>query len=156
MDRRLAIRIHLRVSGDLKPSLSVDDLKVQYAGHRDATVTYTVHNTGNAILAARPSTSVAGPFGMWRAEGQQSDSPQLLPGESWKVSTQVHGVTPALRLTGSVTLLPLLTNAAGSTGPLTPLDATTHAWTTPWWLFLIPIAMLIAVLLLVRRRRAQR
>jgi hypothetical protein len=156
VDRRLAIRIHLRVSGDLKPTMSVDDLKVRYTGGRNATVTYTVHNTGNAILAARPSTSVAGPFGMWRAEGQQADSPQLLPGETWKVSTEVHGVTPALRLTGTVTLLPLLTDAAGSTGPLTPTSTTTHAWTTPWWLPFALLAALVLLLLVVRRLTRKR
>ncbi|MEI8411474.1 MULTISPECIES: WxL protein peptidoglycan domain-containing protein [unclassified Kribbella] len=155
VDRRLAIRIQLRVSGDLQPGLSVDDLKVHYKGHSDATVTYTVRNTGNAILAARPSTAVSGPFGKWRVESDQQASPQLLPGESWKVSTDIHGVTPALRVTGTVTLLPLLTDAAGSTGSLTPLTATAHAWTTPWWLFLILTVVLVAVVLLVRRRRAK-
>lgn len=155
VDRRLAIRIHLRVSGDLKPSLSVDDLKMRYTGGRNATVTYTVHNTGNAILAARPSTSVAGPFGAWRVEGQQTDSPQLLPGETWKVSTEVHGVTPAVRLSGTVTLLPLLTDAAGSTGPLTPMSTTTHTWTTPWWLLLL-VLLAAAVVVVVRRLTRKR
>ena len=31
----------------------------------DATVTYTIHNTGNAILTARQAVSVSGPFGRW-------------------------------------------------------------------------------------------
>ncbi|MFG1817385.1 WxL protein peptidoglycan domain-containing protein [Kribbella sp. NPDC049174] len=155
VDRRLAIRIRLRVSGDLKPSLSVDDLKVRYTGNRNATVTYTVHNNGNAILAARPSTSVAGPFGSWRVESGQEDSPQLLPGETWKTSTQVHGVTPALRLTGTVTLTPLLTDAAGSTGPLNPIASTTHAWSIPWWVIPALVALVVVLLLVARRIRSR-
>ncbi|MGW1341274.1 WxL protein peptidoglycan domain-containing protein [Kribbella sp. NPDC002412] len=152
VNRRLAIRIQLRVGGDLKPALSVDDLKLHYSGKGNATVTYTIHNTGNAVLAARPATTVAGPFGVWKVDSGLSDSPQLLPGESWKASGEVHGITPAVRLTGTVTLLPLLTDAAGSTGTLTQLDATTHTWAMPWWLPL-PLIVVLAALLVVRFTR---
>ena len=62
--QRVEIPIRLRVGGPLKPSLSVEDVAVHYSGG-DATVTYTVHNTGNAILTARQAVSVSGPFGRW-------------------------------------------------------------------------------------------
>ena len=54
VDRRLGIRIRLRVGGELTSSLSVEDLHVRYSGtpnpfrKGDATVTYTIHNTGNS------------------------------------------------------------------------------------------------------------
>ncbi|MFC4506038.1 MULTISPECIES: WxL protein peptidoglycan domain-containing protein [Streptomyces] len=165
VDRRLAIRIHLRVGGDVRPSLSVEDLKVHYSGTSDpfgkgdATVTYTIHNTGNSILAARQSASVSGPFGRWQARsGQVDDSPHLLPGETWKVIVPVHGVTPALQLTGTVTLVPLLTDAANSISPLTAVESTTHTWTTPWALLTLLVLILVvwglvAVVLASRRRR---
>lgn len=155
VEHRLAIRIRVRVSGELKPSLSVDDVTLHYSGKPfgkgDATVTYTVHNTGNAILAARPSTSVAG-VDAAKAE----DTPQLLPGESWKVTATVHGVRPVVRLTGKVTLLPLQTDAAGSTGTLDDVTATTHAWTIPWLaLVVVLIALCTLVVVLVVRRRGR-
>ncbi|HET6985610.1 MAG TPA: DUF916 domain-containing protein [Kribbella sp.] len=161
-NRRLAIRIRLRVSGELKPSMSVDDVRMHYSGTAnplakgDATVTYTIHNTGNAILAARPSTSVAGLFGKGRAEA--GDTPQLLPGESWKVSAKVTGVWAAVRTTGTVTVLPLLTDAAGSTGPLTAVETTTHTWTIPWALLLLVVALAVLVLVayrLINRTRSR-
>jgi hypothetical protein len=161
VERRLGIRVRLRVGGTLKPSLSVENLRVRYAGTPNpfgkghATVTYTIHNTGNAILAARQAVSLSGPFGAWGVRaGQIADSPQLLPGDTWKVSVPVRGVTPAARLTGTVTLVPLLTDAAGSIAPLSPVKTTAHAWTAPWALLLSLVVLcgLVAAGLTFRRR----
>jgi hypothetical protein len=163
VERRLGIRIRLRVAGELKPSLSVEDLHVHYSGtpnpfgKGDATVTYTIHNTGNAILTARQQASIAGPFGRWRVPSEQAeDSPELLPGETWKVSVPVLGVAPALLLTGTVTLVPLLSDASGSTAPLPAVETTTQTWAIPWVLLLLVVLCgLVAVLLASRRRRRQ-
>jgi WxL Interacting Protein, peptidoglycan binding domain len=167
VERRVGIRIRLRVGGELKPSLSVEDLRVHYSGtpnpfgKGDATVTYRIHNTGNAILTARQTVSISGPFGRLGVHaGQIDDSPQLLPGDTWKVSVPVHGVAPAMKLKGIVTLVPLLTDASGSTAPLAAGDTTTHAWTIPWTLLLLALAVLcglaaVAWLALRRRRTAK-
>ncbi|MCC5577597.1 DUF916 domain-containing protein [Microtetraspora sp. AC03309] len=162
-DRRLGIRIRLRVGGELKPALSVEDMRVRYSGtpnpfgKGDATVTYTIRNTGNAILTARQAVAASGPFGRLGVHAPQiDDSPQLLPGDTWKVSVPVHGVAPALRLTGTVTLIPLLTDASGSVAPLATVESTTHAWTIPWALLLLLIALCgIVVAALTSRRRRQ-
>lgn len=74
VDRRLGIRVKLRVSGALKPQLAIEDLHIDYSGtfnpfaKGDATVTYTVHNTGNATLSANQAASVTGPFGWLRTK----------------------------------------------------------------------------------------
>jgi hypothetical protein len=161
--RRLGVRIRLRVGGDLRPSLSVDNPHVRYSGtpnpfgKGDATVTYTIHNTGNAILTARQAVSLSGPFGRWRAgAGRIADSPQLLPGDTWKVSVPVHGVTPALRLTGTVTLVPLLTDASGSVAPLAAVQTRSYGWGTPWvplLLLLVAVCGLVVTGRAFRRRR---
>ncbi|MBB2748405.1 UNVERIFIED_ORG: hypothetical protein FHR35_008298 [Microbispora rosea subsp. rosea] len=160
--RRLGIRIRLRVGGELKPSLSVEDLRVRYSGTAnplgtgDATVTYTIRNGGNSVLTARQAVSLSGPFGHWGARaGHIDDSPRLLPGDTWKVSVPVHGVTPALRLTGTVTLVPLLTDAAGSVAPLAVVESTAHAWSLPWapLLVLVVLCGLFVAALAARRRR---
>jgi hypothetical protein len=160
VDRRLAIRIRVRVSGALEPSLSVDEVKIHYSGTAipfvkgAATVTYTIHNTGNAIIAARPSTALTGLFGAGRTESTHiDDTPQLLPGETWKVSAKVDGVRPIVRDTGTVTLLPLLTDAAGSTDNLDPVTATAHAWSIPTAALLILVVLCLALGLLVLQRR---
>jgi len=164
VDRRLGIRVNLRVGGELRAVLAVEDLQVDYAGTAnpggtgDATVTYTIHNTGNAVLSAQQAVAVAGPFGSLRAEaGEVEAPPQLLPGERWTVSVPVDRVTPALRLDADVTIRPLLTDASGSTTALDPVRATGHTWAVPWTLLLI-VALLVAAAVVVPRlvRRSRR
>ncbi|NEA30216.1 DUF916 domain-containing protein [Streptomyces sp. SID13031] len=161
VERRLAIRIRLRVSGVLKPSLAVENLKVQYSGkafgNGDAIVAYEIHNTGNTIAAARQEASVSAPFGKLRTQaGAIDDSPQLLPGEMWKVSVPIHGVTPAGRLTAAVDLLPLVTDAAGSTAILPVTQTSTHTWTIPWTLLVLLVLVSATVVLVIRRFRPRR
>ncbi|MFD3481739.1 WxL protein peptidoglycan domain-containing protein [Streptomyces sp. NPDC058665] len=166
VDRRLGIRVKLRVSGELKPKLSIENLDVDYAGSLnpfakgDATVTYTIHNTGNALLSARQSVSLSGPFGRLRTKaGDIAAPPELLPGESWKVKVPVHGVTPGFTLSATATLTPLLTDASGTTTSLKPTGSTAHGWAVPWALLLLIVlltAATIATLLLRRRTRTRR
>ncbi|MBQ0852585.1 DUF916 domain-containing protein [Streptomyces sp. BH-SS-21] len=151
VDRRLGIRIKLRVSGALKPTLAVEDLHVDYHGtanpfgQGDATVTYTLHNTGNALLSAAQKVTLTGPFGTLETRaGKIAAAPELLPGERWKVTVPVHDVTPALRLTAKATVTPALTDAAGSTTSLKPVEATTTGWALPWTLLLLIAAVLAA------------
>ncbi|MEU1596975.1 DUF916 domain-containing protein [Streptomyces sp. NPDC005708] len=166
VDRRLGIRIKLRVSGKLAPNLAIENLRVTYAGSfdpfakGDATVTYSIHNTGNAVLSAQQQVTVAGAFGRLRTEaGRIAPSPELLPGESWKVTVPVHGVAPGVSLTATATLTPRLTDASGSTTSLKPVEATAHGWAVPWTLLLILIvliALIAGALVLIRRNRTRR
>ncbi|RSD11748.1 WxL protein peptidoglycan domain-containing protein [Amycolatopsis eburnea] len=161
VERRVGTRIRVRVGGDPRPGLSVENLDVDYSGTANplgsgnATLTYTIRNTGNAILAARQSASLSGPFGTWRVQADAvADSPQLLPGETWQVSVPVHGVTPAVYLAATVTLLPLLTDAAGSTAPLAAADTTAHSWAIPWTVVLLA-ALVAGTIVVLRRRRGR-
>ncbi|WP_327290496.1 WxL protein peptidoglycan domain-containing protein [Streptomyces sp. NBC_01198] len=166
VDRRLGIRIAVRVSGALKPSLAVENLHTHYSGtldpfaKGDATVTYTVHNTGNAVLSAEQAVSVSGPFGWLRTDAAEIEAPPaLLPGESWKVKVPVHGVAPGFRLTATATLTPLLTDASGSTTALRKVSASTHTAAVPWTLTLLALILLAAAgcaFVLTRRARARR
>ena len=167
VDRRLGIRINLHVGGDLAPSLAIEQLHATYVATLNpfakgaATVTYTIHNTGNTVLSAQQAASVSGPFGWLRVDASDAADapPQLLPGESWTVSTPVRGVAPLFRVSATATLVPLLTDASGSTSSLEAVQATTHSWAIPWMLLLL-VALLAGGVtgarLLARRARVQR
>ncbi|THA64871.1 DUF916 domain-containing protein [Streptomyces sp. A0958] len=166
VDRRLGIRIKLRVSGALKPALAVEDVHIDYRGtadpfgRGDATVTYSLHNTGNALLSGAQKVTLTGPFGMLSTEaGKIAAPPELLPGERWKVTVPVHDVTPAFRLAATVAVTPLLTDAAGSTRALDPVRTTAHGWAVPWTLLLLLVLVLgvgAAVFVFLRRARVRR
>jgi hypothetical protein len=166
VDRRLGIAIKLRVDGDLKPGFAIDGLKADYrgtlnpAGKGDADVTYTIRNTGNAILSGSASTSIIGPFSKFKVDGAEQSTPtQLLPGETWKVSERISGVAPAGRLTTTTKLVPVIIDAAGSSTALPPVTATATSWALPWTLILLVLLLLVGIIGLVRisrRNRARR
>ncbi|MEV7330133.1 DUF916 domain-containing protein [Micromonospora sp. NPDC093244] len=166
VDRRLGIRIKLRVGGELKPNLAIEDLHVTYDGtsnpfgRGDATITYTIHNVGNAALSGQQAVSVSGPFGVLRVRaGDVAAPPELLPGESWDVTVPVRDVAPAVRLAATATVTPLLTDASGSTTSLKPVQVTAHGWALPWMLLLVLvvlIAVVVGAYLYRRRSRARR
>jgi len=163
VDRRLGIRIALRVAGDLVPGLTVDDARIDwdgaffpFAGGTGA-VSYTVRNTGNAVVSARQSATVAGPFGWWPvAAAAIEDSPQLLPGESRDVTVAAPGVPPLLWLTGSVVVTAVVTDASGSTTTLEPIRAAANGWAVPWLLLLLLVALVALIIRVPRARRRRR
>src|SRR3954451_1770027 len=144
----VGLPVRLRVGGALKPSLAVEDV------HLDgSTVRYTLHNTGNAIVTARPVVSLAGPFGRFAAKPKTGRvTPELLPGQRLPGAAALDDVPPAVRLTATVKVLPLITDAAGSTAPRTEVQAAGHAWRIPW-LVLLPVVLVLAVALRLRPRR---
>jgi hypothetical protein len=170
VDRRLGIRVHLRVAGALAPALAIEDLRVDYAGTinpfgvGDASVSYTVHNTGNVRLSAAQAVKVAGPFGLLPMTASAvSDAPELLPGESWKMTVPVAGVFPAFLLNGTVAIDPALAaelaDQPGSDSGLGVVEANADGWAVPWALLglvLLVAAVVVGGILYPRRRRRVR
>ncbi|MEV6343815.1 DUF916 domain-containing protein [Actinoplanes sp. NPDC051851] len=166
VERRLGIKIKLRVGGDLVPAMAVEDLRVAWHGslnpfaRGDATVTYTIRNTGNAVESADQDVSIAGPFGWLRTGAADvANPPELLPGESWKVSVPLADVSPAVLLTATAKLTPRLTDASGSITSLDPVTATATVWALPWpltALLIVLIAAIAALAVLRRRARSRR
>ncbi len=156
VDRRLGIRIHLRVTGDVAPALTLDGLRVDYVGtpHPFATgeamISYTVRNSGNARLSAGQTVTLSGPFGLFPLEAAGlTDVPELLPGESWPVEVHLTGVVPAFVLDGTVTL----------TLPDGAVTASVSTVAVPWTLLILVVLLTAAIVLWLvtaRRRRAAR
>jgi len=160
VDRRLGIRMALRVGGELTPGLAVEDLQVDHSGTLNpfgtgnATVRYTVRNSGNARLSAGQAVSLAGPFGVLPAEADVDPVPVLLPGETWEVSVPVSGVAPTVRVTAEVVLSPAFVEESGISGPVLPtVQADASVWAVPWTLLLLLLLLGAAVYVAVRLRR---
>lgn len=162
VDRRLGIRIYLRVAGDVAPLLAIEDLHVEYAGSAnpfgggEATATYTVRNAGNARLAAGQSAILSGPLGWWpSAPIAVAEMPQLLPGETWEVTAPLGAVVPVFLLSADVTVTPVLPDGA----QVQPVIASTTFWAVPWAFLALVLAIAaaaVATIWITRRRTRSR
>ncbi|MFC8845969.1 MULTISPECIES: WxL protein peptidoglycan domain-containing protein [unclassified Micromonospora] len=141
VDQRLAARVHLRVTGPVRPAVTVESVDVSYdnpvnplAGG-DLVVRYRLRNTGNVRVAGSGTVTVAGPFGWEQARTSPTDLPELLPGATFTVTERITGVPPLLRLTAEVDLAATTTDTA-----LPPVIRSAGVWAPPWLL----LAMLAA------------
>ncbi|MFI5935295.1 WxL protein peptidoglycan domain-containing protein [Actinoplanes sp. NPDC051494] len=154
VDRRVAARVYVTVSGDVTPGLTIDTVRLRYtpstnpATGGDMLVTYRVRNSGNLRLSGAGTVRVTGPFG-WELAGTAAlPIPELLPGAALTVTERITGVQPTVRLAAQVTVTP-----AG----LSPTERTTSVWAWPWLLVgLAGLAVLVLAYRMIRRRRQER
>jgi len=158
VDQRVAVRAQFRVSGTLLPKLEVEDIHASFEqtrnpfGRGDATVTYTVHNTGNVRLAGHQRVEVVGLLRASAAADPVPDLPTLLPGASVSVTAHVPSVWPQFTSTADVHIDP--TAVTGDADPqLGLIDASTRFWTLPVALLVLIVLLLIGGALWRRRSR---
>lgn len=161
VDRRLGIRMAARVNGDLAPALVVEDPQVSWDGGLnpfaggDATVTYTIRNTGNTLITGTQSAMITGPFGWFPVEAAVEAPPQLLPGESWQQTVTVPDIASLVLLTASVTVVPTATDASGSTSALAFVTASASGWAVPWMLLILIVLVVLLIIFVPRWSRAR-
>lgn len=151
IQRAVAARTYVRVSGATTPGLAVDDVHLEtdrgmfpWSGEGDGTVTFTVENIGNLRLSPSSVVTVTGAGGR-QVDAVESDAlVDLLPGQKVTLTVPVSGIAWADRLTTVVDVS-------------TPEGATSESrdvmWLTPWP-GMLGIALLLAAgaAALVRRR----
>jgi hypothetical protein len=132
VDTRVAVRLNLRVSGELTPALTVRGVHASYGstwmpfGAAPTTVRYDVSNTGNVKIIGKPRARITGPFGVRLAEVEADSTREILPGQTITVESVVPGVEPLVLATavidvdmaaapGPDTEIPLVSTSARST-----------------------------------------
>jgi len=161
VDHRVGVRLYVRVTGELRPALTIEDLHSTYDGGTAPTskgtveVSYTVRNTGNVRLRSHQQLEITGLFGWSLADEALEDLPELLPGASITRTEHVDHVTPAVRLQTSVTQTPFAPKAAGADAAgAQPVSASSSQWVVPWLLLVVLGALFVAWRVVRRRRRA--
>lgn len=158
IDRRVAARIYLRVSGPLDPEVTIERVSLDYDAPLNAIsgaparVTYRIRNSGNTRITGTVRVGVTGWLGIG-ASARPSSLPELLPGATIARTVVVDDVRPAVRLTAEVTVVP--EDGAGPTGPAPErISRSASTWAIPW--SLVAVAALGAAAWWRRRRRRSR
>jgi hypothetical protein len=97
--RAVAARVYLRVGGPTLPAISVEDVRVSHhqplvpgLGDSAATVSYTLHNTGNVTLDPKVELRATGLFGRTLLARDLTKVPsELLPGPRVRLSEPWRG-----------------------------------------------------------------
>ena len=154
-------RIFLRVSGPLRPSLTISGLAVHYEGPLNpigtgkARVTFTVSNTGNIALGGLQTVYVSGLLGARSGDAGIPKLQLLLPGYSVRETVEVTDIFPEIRETAHVSIRPLY--IAGSVAPSSgPFQASLSFWAIPWILIAIIVVLILLLVGWFRRRRRGR
>ncbi|MCX4471370.1 DUF916 domain-containing protein [Micromonospora sp. NBC_01655] len=163
VDHRVGARIYLRVTGDLRPALWVEDLRVRHTGSLNPlaggtlTATFTVRNTGNVRLTGRPALAVTGPFGLGRRAVDAAALPEILPGGALTTTVRLTGVPPLFRLTATAAVTPAAVGDQVLDPPPAVDTARVALWAVPWpQLALITLIALAGWALVAARRRRAR
>jgi hypothetical protein len=156
VERRVGTRIYVRVEGDVRAALRLDQVEASYdAGWNPVagtlTVRFSVTNTGNVRLAAGQDVRASGPFGMWTRDLVLDDLPEILPGGTVTATTTFTEAPPLIDLAATVRLEPYATGS-GVTASVPPVDGVGHAWALPVLLAGIVLLAIEAVVLTLRWR----
>jgi hypothetical protein len=149
-DQRIAVPIDLRVAGPLHAGLAVESISTgfhsplsPFAGG-SATVSYTVHNSGNVRLAGSQLVSVTGPLGI-SSKAQLKSLPTILPGDSIRFTANANGLYPLGPMTAHVRLSPAIPAGAPALAlPTGYVTGTASLFAVPWSLIGLIILVVAA------------
>jgi len=164
LERRAVTRLLIRVAGATRPELAIDDLRIDYAASANlrgtgvATVSYTVHNTGNVTVGGQQSVSIAGLWGPVADVRGPGLSP-MVPGSSLKVVIVVPDAPQGLSDTVTVTVLPQeLRPGAGPGAPSAAVAAVASKTfvAVPWTAMAVAAVLVVILVIGVRTSRRRR
>jgi len=146
--RRTAVRLYLRVQGELRSNLLTDNFRISYDGglnpsNGTASVRFRVANRGNVRQAGTYRLQVEGGFGLGKHDLGERPFPELLPGQSIEIAEDVSGVPALFVAKASVTVTP---RADGDVAASQPTRRTARTFAPPILLMLI-VALLLASLM---------
>ncbi|MEV4557260.1 hypothetical protein AB0K51_09700 [Kitasatospora sp. NPDC049285] len=157
VDQRVGTRVNIRVSGDLRAELSVQDARAVYHPSLNpfaegrTTLTYTVRNTGNVRLGGKQTVRVTNAFGSIANGAAPADLQELLPGSGVTYRVQVSGAYPTLWSTAGITIDPMAVN--GDRDPKLSSTVYKHRYATIPWTVLVLLVLVVGLGLAIRQAR---
>jgi hypothetical protein len=145
LERRVATRLYVRVSGDLQPALLVSGLSAAYQPdlnpfNGNVVLTYTVTNSGNVALSAKTVSNVSGIFGIPLSGLVTTTLPELFPEGSHVVTVSVPGVWQWVWMNAKISLVGVVPPGASNPGVMPTAEREASTWGVPWGLLVLLIA----------------
>lgn len=144
LDRRVAVRLYTRVSGDLHPRLTISSIEASYHGDwwnlltGTVRVHYTLDNTGNVALAANYKATTKTWFGIPLTGQATGSTKELLPGNTATYEVEIPGIAQWGFLNPVVAITPFVDNDDPSTYvTAAPSERDTWLAAVPWDLVLL-------------------
>ncbi len=162
VDKRIATRLYVRVSGELQPILKVTSFAAVYTPSLNplggtTTITATIANQGNVALGAKAVVGVKTYFGIPVSDPRVEEVPEILPGGSTDLSFTVEGVPQIGYLSPYLTVQPTASKESPVPGALPQSTRDTPVLAMPWWLvILVVVAAVVWLLLRIRRSRDEK
>jgi hypothetical protein len=170
LETRVGARLYLRVLGELRADLRVEDLTVdRVAGWWNplpapVRTDLTVRNAGTVRMDATARVELTGPFGWHLGSSEPRELPQLLPGDGLRVSqAELAGEEGAGPLEVAGVLAPFLLRAEVtvdavevSTGQTFTYRASASQPELPWAVLVVLVGGVVWVVVTVARRRRRR
>ncbi|NTW42330.1 MAG: hypothetical protein HGA44_21060 [Cellulomonadaceae bacterium] len=162
VDTRVAVRLNVRVPGEVAAALEVRSVTGGYGftavpfASAPATVTYEVVNTGNVKVVGVPRVRITGPFGVSLAEVEAEQTHEVLPGGSFTVTTTLPGVAPVGWTTAVVDVEMAAAPGPDTEIPLVSSTARTTLFAISWTTLAAVVVLVLVVWFVVRRIRRRR
>ena len=156
---RIGIRTVVRVQGQLRASLSVDQVTSSFEpnlatpGFGRLTVSWRVTNTGNVGVGAKQAVDVSMPFGLAVASSTPAKLSSILPGDSVVQTSTFDNVFAGVRLTSEVTATPVVLE--GQVPDAAAGAASDSIWAVSWIAVGIVTLIVALIVWLVLRLRAR-
>jgi hypothetical protein len=159
--QQVADRIIARISGTLRPGLSVVGLHVTYHDSLNplatgiTTLTFRVRNIGNELLGGKVTVSVHGLLGSTETGPAVLKVPIMLPGASVPERVQISGVYPEFVMSARISVAPLVVTGQFDQGLMT-YTGQVGFWAVPWILVIIIVVLVLLAVGIWLRRRSRR
>jgi hypothetical protein len=159
LERRVATRLYVRVSGDLQPGFTIGALTTSY----DATInpfngtvkaTFTLTNSGNVVLGAKATSSVTGLFGIPLSGEVVKDIPELFPGATRSYTVEIPGVWQWIWANVKVSLVAVPADGDRPVGAMPSTQRDAPVWGVPWVLLVVVLILLVVFLFRRSMKRA--
>jgi len=162
VESRVGVKVITRVTGELAPALSVDELDTTYIGSWNpfrpgqVTATFQLENTGNTRLSIAGSASAGTGTAAFPTDGEPIGD--LLPGDVRQITVPIDGVWPSILLRGELNIAPEAAALDGTSPVAERAEVSFRTWAIPWaqLIVLISLALLIAAVIGNRRRGRRR